>query len=121
MRWKTVPFIVVMLASATAHAAPGDSPWAFPAGVNVGGVIHPSTPGGFLFGGEVSLGFVVRPMLTLGFVTAYSRFGWVPSDPISNHFVEVGALLKFPFNVFGPTFVGGSGDGLARPPAASSP
>ncbi len=40
-------------------------------------------------------GFTVRPLVTLGFVAAYLRWGHLPSAPAPN-FAELGLLMKWP-------------------------
>jgi hypothetical protein len=44
----------------------------------------------------VRAGMEVRPMLSLGVVHLYGRWGWLWSSPGDDHFTEVGVLLKYP-------------------------
>jgi len=62
--------------------------WAF-IGVD-GGVVMQSSDRGTHWGG------VVRPMLTMTFITFFTRWGWLKDD---ERFLEIGALFKFPIHL----------------------
>lgn len=55
-----------------------------------GGVVVQSSANGTHWGG------VVRPMLTIGLLSVFARFGWLEDD---ERFVEIGALAKFPIQL----------------------
>jgi hypothetical protein len=47
-------------------------------------------------------GFEIRPMLSLGVVHFYGRWGWLNGDPQDNSFTEVGVLVKYPIFLTDP-------------------
>lgn len=49
--------------------------------------------------GGVRAGVTVRPVLSVGLVSAYVRFGWLPGDARQDTFVEAGVLLKVPLPI----------------------
>lgn len=64
------------------------------------GLLFFTLDGGFVVDvgdGSTGVGAVVRPMLSLGFVHAYARWGWLAGDAPDPRFREVGVLLKWPF------------------------
>jgi hypothetical protein len=66
------------------------------------GVLFVGIDGGFVGqfgGGAFHPGFAFRPLLTLGFLSIYGRFGWIPGDPEVNRFTEIGVLLKWPIGL----------------------
>jgi len=50
-------------------------------------------------GAQTYVGWVARPMLTLGFVSIFARFGGLPNEPDSRTWAELGLLLKYPIQL----------------------